>query len=221
MKRSCASILGGIALTVWLAALVSPPAHAQLRPTWEVSAFGGGHLAGDIYSYEGTRVRLKDTWTYGGRVGAQLTSQFALEAVYGRASSKLEARGSFPPEVALGSVTTNMVDLNGIFGDSFYRQAFGYFTFGIGMTIFTPHVADLDQGTRTRFATTFGIGLKYFMNPKLGLRIEGKYRLTDTNWASGDYVYCYPPPYGCYRYVSTWYDSGDITAGLTYRFGAQ
>lgn len=196
-------------------------ALAQLDPTWEASAFGGGFLAGDIYSYEGGKVTVKDSWTYGGRIGAQLSPQFALEAVYARASSDLRASGTNVPDGPQGSVTADMVDLNGLFGEGFYRQAFGYFTFGVGMTIFTPHVAGFDQGTRTRFATNFGLGLKYFMSPKLGLRIEGRYRLTDTNIATGDYIYCYPPPYGCYSYYSTWYDSGEITAGLTYRFGVQ
>lgn len=210
-----------VAVLVALAAGSAPPAQAQLHPTWEASAFGGGFLAGDIYSYEGGKITVKDSWAYGGRVGAQLSPQFALEAVYSRASSDLRASGSVVPEGPTGSVTVDMVDLNGLFGEGFYRQAFGYFTFGVGMTIFTPHVAGFDQGTRTRFATNFGLGLKYFMSPKLGLRIEGRYRLTDTNIATGDYIYCYPPPYGCYSYYSTWYDSGEITAGLTYRFGVQ
>jgi len=217
MSRRRTLVLG---ILILAAVATASAAQAQMPREWELTAFGGGFLAGDIYSAGSATIQVDDTWTYGARIGTNLSPTFGLEASYARASSDLSARGIADYTGALGTVTFDQIDLNGNFGSGFYRQAYGYFTLGIGMTILTPHAADVNTDTNTRFSTNIGLGLKYFMSPKLGLRLDGRYRLTDTNISTDDYVYC-DPYYGCYSYYSTWYDSGEITAGLVYKLGAK
>lgn len=204
---------------VIVAMATAPAAEAQLRPQWEITAFGGWFLAGDLYNGYNATIQVDDAFTPGLRVGANLSETAGVELSYARASSNLSAQGIADYAGPLGSVTFDQIDLNGNFGSGFYRQAYGYFTIGIGMTILTPHVNDLDQDTNTRFSTNLGLGVKYFMKPNLGIRIDGRYRLTDTD-ISEDYYYC-DPYYGCYSYYSTWYDTGEISLGLVYKLGAK
>lgn len=210
-----------LAVLVLATVAVAPAAQAQMRPSWELTPFGGWFLAGDLYSYSGGTLRVDDAVTFGGRIGANLNEQFGIEASYAHANSDLSYTGLLPDGApGLGSVGFDEIDLNGNFGSGFYRQAYGYFTFGMGMTVFTPHTFQVDSGTITRFATNIGIGGKYFFHPKLGLRIDARYRLTSTDITTDGGTYC-DPYWGCYSYYSTWYDTGEITAGLTYKLGGQ
>lgn len=215
MSRKQTCILAALVLA---AIAVVPAAQAQIRPSWELTGFAGGFFAGDLYTVNDARIQIKDSWTYGGRVGANLTPQFGLEASYAYGSSDLSVRQSALYSGALGDVSVHEIDLNGLFGEAFYRQAYGYFTLGIGMTIFDPNITDVSTDTKTRFATNIGLGVKYFMTPKLGLRLDGRYRLTDTNITTDSDIYC-DPYWGCWSYYSTWYDSGEITLGLVYKLG--
>mgnify|MGYP001332539310 CR=1 FL=1 len=52
--------------------------------------------------------------------------------------------------------------------------------------------------------------------PPVALRLEGRWRVTDTQITTSSGVYC--DYYGyCYYYASDWYNSGEFTAGLTYK----
>jgi hypothetical protein len=209
-------------LILAVAALAVAPANAQMKPTWELNAFGGGLLAGDLYTLDNGQVTVEDSWIYGGRLGANLNDQFGIEASYAHANSDVGYRGTIPEggSALSGNVSFDEIDLNGNFGSAFYRQAYGYFTIGLGMTIFTPHVSQIDAGTSTRFASNIGVGGKYFFNQKLGLRIDARYRLTSTDITTDSGAYC-DPYWGCYSYYSTWYDTGELTAGLVYKLGSK
>jgi len=94
----------------------------------------------------------------------------------------------------------------------------GFFTIGGGATHFG---ADFDDGSGnpssasdTRFTSNLGLGLQYSGKGKVGLRIDGRWRYTETNTGGTD-VYC--DVYGfCYEYDNSNYTSAEVTAGLTY-----
>ena len=70
---------------------------------------------------------------------------------------------------------------------------------------------------KTLFKFNFAIGMKYEMSPKLSTRLDGRWRVTDTNITTDSGVWC--DPYGyCYGYASSWYNSGELIAGLSYSF---
>jgi len=56
------------------------------------------------------------------------------------------------------------------------------------------------------------------MNPKMGVRLDARWRVTDTAITTSSGVYC--DFYGyCWGYSSDWYNSGEFTAGIEYKIG--
>jgi opacity protein-like surface antigen len=64
--------------------------------------------------------------------------------------------------------------------------------------------------------STMGAGAKVDLSQALALRFEGRWRVTDTAISTSSGVYCDYWGY-CYSYSSDWYNSGELTAGLTYK----
>jgi hypothetical protein len=60
------------------------------------------------------------------------------------------------------------------------------------------------------------MGANVTMNPKLDLRLEGRWKITGTHVTTGTYTYCDYWGY-CYGYSSSSYNTGEFTAGLTYK----
>ena len=104
-------------------------------------------------------------------------------------------------------------------GDNWKPQQFGHWrTHGyecLGPTATHIFFLILD-GTDTITALAAKIG----MSPKLALRLEGRWRITDTNITTSSGVYCDYWGY-CYGYASDWYSSGELSAGLTYKLGGR
>ena len=67
------------------------------------------------------------------------------------------------------------------------------------------------------FNFNFGLGTKIAMSEQIAARIEGRWRITDTSFNTSSGIWCDPWGY-CYNYASSWYNSGELIGGLTYRF---
>lgn len=188
----------------------------------ELSLYGGGYFGGTIYAGSTATVvrdvHVGDDWTYGGRLGYVFNRSVGLELGYGRSSSdlKVDSGGGFQSS-PIGDLTENRYELN----LNFYLRPGamrGFFTIGGGATHFA---ADLDDGSGnpgsasdTRFTSNLGLGFQYSGKGKVGLRIDGRWRYTETSTGGSD-VYC--DIYGfCYEYDNSNYTSAELTAGLTY-----
>ena len=78
-------------------------------------------------------------------------------------------------------------------------------------------VAGVQPESNTLFNFNFGLGAKIEMSEKLGMRLEGRWRVTDTAITTSSGIWC--DPYGyCYSYASDWYNSGELIGGLSYSF---
>jgi opacity protein-like surface antigen len=96
---------------------------------------------------------------------------------------------------------------------------------GVGWTNTSPEVNAVNASNQpvkidgnSLFAFNLGIGTIIDMNPKVGVRLDARWRVTDTNVTTSSGVYCDYWGY-CWTYASDWYNSGEFTAGLQYKFG--
>ena len=221
MKRSLSFLVVAVAIV-----LFAGPLAAQDRSgTWEITGFGGGYFGGTLYAGStaifSRDVHLGTAPTYGARVGYNFNRAFEVEVEWAQAKPDINGPGSdvlFGPNMKLGTMTSDVVEGNFIFNMTKGR-IIPYLTIGAGAMIFTPHVAGFSGSTDTRFEGNFGGGVKFWMTPKLALRVDGRYR--SAYISSSNYYYtdggC---PHGCtYYYGSNWYGSGEVTGGLTYAFG--
>ena len=211
-------------------ALVNAPA-ADAQSRVEITPFVGYYIASDLYSSYGgtvapTSVGLETSIMWGGRLTFS-NERGGLEFAYTRAGSDINldrVLSGQPGNTNVGRIDIDSYDLNFI---GYQRTAnprlfpFGSIGFGWSVTHPTVNAEFLDTSIsaqpegKTLFNFNFAIGMKYEMSPKLSTRIEGRWRVTDTNITTDSGVWC--DPYGyCYGYASSWYNSGELIFGLSY-----
>jgi hypothetical protein len=190
-------------------------------PKTELTIYGGGYFGGDIYSgVSGSLsrdVNVDDDVSYGGRLGYVFNGTIGLEAGYGYSNADMNlssGAGQLPQR--LGDLTENRYELN----LNFYTNpgpVRGYFTLGGGATDFKAKFENNQEASDTRFTSNIGFGIMFSKSQKLALRIDGRWRYTDTNVGNDSY-YC--DFYGfCYYYDNSYYGSGEVTGGLTFVLG--
>lgn len=199
--------------------LSATPAAAQNVPgSWEISPFGGGSFGSHIYDGGDAVVDVATAPTYGARLAYNFTRSMAIEFAWSHADSNLWASSYYHsgPGVKIGTLQTNVYEADFLYHWG-SRKANGYIALGLGAMTFSPDIAGFSGSTDTRFTTSFGMGGKFSFSPRVALRIDGRFRATDTDQTTGGGVWC--DFYGyCYYYYTTWYNSGEVTGGLVFRF---
>jgi hypothetical protein len=211
---------------------LAAPASAQYGPQLELTALYGYFIAQDLYtvtsaSGAGTTIGLENSGMYGGRIGLYPKPYGGIEFAYTRTGSDVKVNNAYNGYVAndLGRMEYDNYDINFVARQQNMGnpRVQGFGTIGLGWTVTHPEVTTA-QGTsysgNTLFGINFGLGANIAMNPKLGLRLEGRWKITDTNISTGAYTYCDYWGY-CYSYPSSSYSSGELSAGLTYKLGAK
>ena len=211
--------------------VVAPSARAQSRKM-ALTAFGGYNIASDIYDGSSvtngnSSLELKNDFMWGGRATAFTNEYSAVEFGYTRTGSDLAIKsnsGVIPNGFDAGRLTADQYDLNFLVSQPTSNpKLWPYFTLGLGWTLTHPDIQGLPSGKsidgNSLFAFNFGVGTMVEMNPKLAVRVDARWRVTDTAITTSSGVYCDYWGY-CYSYSSDWYNSGEFTAGLTYRLGS-
>lgn len=229
-------VLRSLALAGALVATSAGVAGAQYGggPSWEITAFNGYYVASDLYTAfngtagNGSSIGLSNSYMWGGRLGYNPNPRLGVEFAYTRTGSDVEIKNGlngFNPG-SLGRINGNSYDLNFLF----YQQSMGnprvngFFNLGFGWTVTDPELSS-KGGTitptnapegNTLFSWNMGLGAKVDLNEKFALRLDARWRVTDTAITTSSGVYC--DYYGwCYSYASDWYNSGEFTAGLTFK----
>ena len=220
MLRTLCRTTGALGVALGLIAGAARSVDAQQKQ-FGLFALAGGYFASDMYAgvgtAAGTEVHLADSWTYGGRLVYLPQRQFGVELSYARAVSDVSTNN--PARRLGGNVTLDQLDLSGLFAGQ-RGPATGYLSLGLGTSIVSPHVTtdstSLNSSSNWRFAWNIGIGVMFKMGRSWLGRLDGRYRGVDTAHSTGNYAYC---DFGyCYGYASTIYWSGEVTAGLGFRF---
>lgn len=201
-----------------LGALWTASAAAQNIPgSWEVTGIGGGSFSHSIFDLPAADVSTTTTYEYGARLGYNLTWGVELEAAWTYAKPNLSASPTLPdgPSGTIGAMKTNTYELDGLFslGDP---QASFYVVVGAGATTFQPVISGVAATTTTEFATSAGIGGKFWFSRNFGARIEGRWRFVTTSNTTGGF-WCSSAGV-CYAWANNLYNYPDASAGLTLRF---
>lgn len=230
-SRSFAVVAGGIVALCLVG--VAAPASAQYSPQLEITALYGYYIAQDLYTVTsgpdgvGTTIGLENSGMYGGRIGLYPKPYGGIEFAYQRSGSDVKVSNAYNgyQENDLGRMDYDNYDINfvGRQQNMGNPRVQGFGTIGFGWVVTHPEVrtqAGTNYPGNTLFAINFGLGANVAMSPQLALRLEGRWKITDTNIATGSYTYCDYWGY-CYSYPSSSYSSGELTAGLTYKLGAK
>ena len=217
MKRSIHRL--AIALAFGLAAAALPASAQNVPGTWELTPYGGVMFGQQIYQSGTTTVDVDNAGTFGGRLGYNLTPAFGAEFGYGHTSGNLNAtnyKGIPSGSGKIGHLAMDSFELDGLWHWGTQRSS-GYVLLGGGVMALNPSVEGAATSSSTRFTWSFGLGGKFSITPNAAIRIEGRFRDTSLSNTTSSGVWC--DYYYCYGYSTSWYANGEITGGVTFRFG--
>jgi opacity protein-like surface antigen len=203
----------------------------------EVTPFAGYYIASDIYNSFATgstpngsgNVALENSFMYGGRLTFS-SPRGGLEFAYTRTGSdvKLNSLLSGQQHAKVGRIDIDNWDINFLgYQPSGNPRVTPFGLIGFGWAVTHPTIdsdvlANPPVGvtpktppSNTLFNFNFGLGTKIEMSSKLALRIEGRWRVTDTAITTSSGIWCDGWGY-CYSYASDWYNSGELIGGITY-----
>jgi opacity protein-like surface antigen len=194
---------------------------------------GGGYWGGRLYAGSNAifdrSVDVSNEPTYGIRIAHNVTRWLGLEAGFSRAEAHYKPRFSDDCDLfadcrngRLGDLESRHWEGNLVF--NFGKRRFQpYVTIGAGATQFRTNVPDFGSDTDTRFTANFGAGLKLWITPRFGVRVDGRGRsayISPSRCSRTDSAFCHNDD-GYYRYDDDrrrWYTSGETTAGFTFAF---
>lgn len=198
-----------------IAAAAGTAAAQDRSGTFEISPFGGGYFGGTLYDSGKGTVDVGSDWAYGGRFAYNVNRVFGIEFDWTHAASDLEGYGH-SSSGRVGRLTQDVYEANAIFTWG-SRRALGYFGVGGGVAVLKTEFNNSASTSDTRFTGNMSLGFKGFVTPRFGFRIDGRWRFTDTPYTTNTGTTC--DYYGyCYHYHTTWYYSGELTAGLVFAF---
>jgi len=207
-----------LALLALLAAAI--PASAQNVPgTWELTPYGGVMFGQQIFQSGNTTVDVDNAGTFGARLAYNLTPAFGVEFGYGHTSANLNATNYKPfggGSGKIGHLAQDSFELDGLWHWGSPRAS-GYFLLGAGLMSMNPSVDGAATSSSTPFTWSLGLGGKWSITPSAAIRVEGRFRSTSLSNTTSQGVWC--DFYYCYAYSSSWYSNGEITGGVTFRFG--
>jgi len=231
-----------LALSAVLVAICAGSAAAQhsqygyAKPSPEIGVFGGYYIASDLYNVTsgvgaGSQIGLENSFMWGGRLGLNPNRNLGVEFVYTHAGSEVKINKTTVggPSNSVGTINLNSGDMNFLFKQPSLGnpRTTGFFELGFGWTWTDPsgikNPATPGQNSlspKTLFNWNFGLGGMMDLNDKLALRLDGRWRITDTHVSTSSGVWCDYWGY-CYSYSSDLYNSGELTAGLTYKLGGR
>jgi len=218
------------AVLVAAAALASAGiANAQPAKV-EITPFAGYYIASDIYNTYpvsgsgSSNVELTNSFMWGGRLTFS-NPRAGVEFAYTRTGSdaKLHNTLTGQPNKNIGRLNIDNYDINFLgyqYSGNPRVTPFGEIGFGWAVThpeINSDFLLAAQPKSNTLFNFNFGLGTKVAINEKAAIRLEGRWRITDTAITTSSGYWCDPWGY-CYSYASDWYNSGELIGGISYAF---
>jgi len=206
-------------LTTMMVALAASAAQAQ-DPRVELSGtagwtFSDGVNVGSIADSP-IQVGPKDAFSWGARLGFNLSPNVEIGFLFASQSTDLEATG-----VVNRSIPQTVYNYHGYFAYNFGdtdAKVRPYVLGGLGATQY----GSLDTpagniGGETQFSSTWAVGLKMFPSPKFGIRLETRW--TPTYIKTDPAGYWCDPYWGCYTVGDPEYSNQfELSGGIIFRF---
>ncbi len=192
---------------------LSQVSFAQRAPKFDISVMGGYFFAGYLYTGSGD-LNIKNDAHYGVALGMNVDRRMGMEISYNYSATSMSLK-TYP-----GGITKELfnMSINYIQGAALYYAKRGkvqpYGLFSIGVAWFTPE--SNIYTTETRMAFGLGGGVKLFLSPNIGLRLQG--RLLMPFFFSGGTVFFGPGGGGWAVTAGSYLIQGEISVGLVFAF---
>ncbi len=222
----CRSLTGAIAISVLIATWASA---AAAQNGIEISGFFGYSFSEGVDVSRGTfvsdfidHVDVGSSISYGGAINYWVDNQTQVGFQFGLQDSSLGVKGSVNREVTGMNVYSYHGTVTQHAGSS-NADVRPFFMFGLGATQYKPSdVMGFSFDGEVQFSGTLGVGVKAYMNERVGFVFSGRWTPTYIKSDVGG-VYCSP-------YWSPWYPGGcavmpdpdysnqfELSGGIIYR----
>jgi hypothetical protein len=215
MKKSLFSKISLLAILLAFSTTIIAQDHKA-----EITPFGGYMLGGSVKFYEG-KFKVEDAGCYGGMLAVQVRSGNFIEFSYTGMTTQGDWRPYSSYEFDHPETTVDMAvnhfqigTLNELPLDNEAIRPYGTLT--LGTTWF--NIKEEDSNDEWLFSVGAGLGLKYFFNDKIGIRIQARMILPLVYAGAGFYI----GTGGSGTYVSATAPivQGDFTGGLIIALGS-
>ena len=206
-------------LAVALVALAAGTAQAQ-DPRVEISGtagwtFSDGVNVGTI-DESPIQVGPKDAFSWGARLGFNVSENVEVGFLFASQSTDLEATG-----IISRTIPQTVYNYHGYFAYNFGdsdAKARPYILGGLGATQYgSLQGTTREFGGDTQFSTTWAAGVKIFPSPNFGIRLEARW--TPTYIKSDPEGYWCDPYWGCYTVADAEYaNQYELSGGIILRF---
>ena len=162
------------------------------------------------------QVGPKDAFSWGARLGFNLTPNTEIGFLFASQATDLETTG-----IINVSIPQTVYNYHGYFAYNFWdtdAAARPYILGGLGATQYGSLDTPLGEiGGETQFSSTWAVGLKMFPSPKFGLRLEARW--TPTYIKTDPEGYWCDPYWGCYTVGDAEYSNQyELSGGIILRF---
>ncbi|MEN8249251.1 MAG: outer membrane beta-barrel protein [Bacteroidota bacterium] len=155
-------------LAIITSLFLSTSSFAQL----EIHAYGGWlPPAKTMYTYSGYRLRIDDAGNFGVGVGYVTPYKVTAEFSYMRSSSTVSQTGGIIEVVETQPINVEYYQLGALRPLIDNEKVVPYGLVSLGMARFNPTEQSDDF---FRFAVNAGLGVKYYLSDKLGIRFQSR-----------------------------------------------
>jgi opacity protein-like surface antigen len=206
-------------LTAMLVAVAAATASAQDARV-EISGTAGWTFSDgvNVGTLDNAPIRVdpKDAFSWGARIGFNVTPNFEVGGLFNLQSTDLEASG-----IINRSIGQTIYNYHGYLAYNFGEadaKVRPYVLGGLGATQYgSLDTAQGNVGGETQVSTTWAAGLKLFPSPHVGIRLEGRW--TPTYIKSDPEGYWCDPYWGCYTFAEAEYSNQyELSGGIILRF---
>jgi hypothetical protein len=217
MKTSLFSKISIALITLFFSYIT--PAFSQDHKV-ELTPFGGYMLGGSIKFYEG-KIKVEDAGCYGANLAVRVSNGDYIELSYTGMTTKADwqpySSYAFEHPDTIADMAVNHFQIGSVNELRLDNEAIRpYGTFTLGTTWF--NIKEENANDKWLFSVAAGLGLKYFFNEKIGIRIQARMLLPVVYNGGGFYI----GTGGSGMYVSSTAPivQGDFTGGLIIALGS-
>ena len=199
-------------ILIILSLLISNKTFAQA----EIFGFGGYQVASDVQVSQGD-LNVYSNPNYGAGISFEVERGLQAELFWIGQQTTMDLKRYSGLTEPLFDIGIHYFQAGAAyeFRQNSKQKAFAFTSFSLGVTLFSP--VDVDYSEEWRFSVTFGVGGKFYLSDKVGIRLQTRL-LLPLNFNSAG-MWCGTG--GCSVGVGAWatFVQADFTGGIFVRLG--